>query len=171
MNRTPNRLIVMSVLGGLAWSASAWGHDDDKFKRMDANGDRMISAQEHAAGARMMFDRLDANRDGNLTVAEMDAKRNAMRKNDKGTPADQAMSGNCREHGMSSADKLKSMDSNGDGMVTAAEHAAAAQAMFTRMDTDQDGNVSEAEMKAARAAMMKDDSDADRSEDHAQKDK
>ena len=46
------------------------------------------------------------------------------------------------------AEKFKSMDTNGDGMVSADEHAAGTKAMFDRMDTNRDGNVTAAEMDA-----------------------
>ena len=42
----------------------------------------MISANEHASGVRAMFDRMDANRDGNVTTAEMGASHKM--KGDKG---------------------------------------------------------------------------------------
>jgi uncharacterized low-complexity protein len=41
------------------------------------------------------------------------------------------------------------MDANKDGMVSASEHAAAAQAMFAMADANHDGMVDAAEMKAA----------------------
>lgn len=46
-------------------------------------------------------------------------------------------------------DKFKMMDTNGDGKITRAEHAAGAQAMFGKMDANADGNVTAAEMDAA----------------------
>lgn len=45
-------------------------------------------------------------------------------------------------------EKGKSMDTNGDGMISASEHAAGTQAKFARMDTDRDGQVTAAEMEA-----------------------
>ena len=50
-----------------------------------------------------------------------------------------------------SDDKFKTMDADGDGMVTATEHAAGARTMFDRMDTNRDGNVTAAEMDTAHA--------------------
>lgn len=47
--------------------------------------------------------------------------------------------------------KFKMMDSNGDGMVSAEEHAAAVTKMFGEMDTNGDGNVTAAEMDAHHA--------------------
>ncbi|MDP3676472.1 MAG: EF-hand domain-containing protein [Novosphingobium sp.] len=45
------------------------------------------------------------------------------------------------------------MDADGDGIVTSAEHANAAQTMFRMMDGDADGTVTVAEMDAARTAI------------------
>ena len=44
---------------------------------------------------------------------------------------------------------MDKMDTNKDGMVSKAEHAAAADAMFTAADTNKDGNMSADEMKKA----------------------
>jgi hypothetical protein len=45
-------------------------------------------------------------------------------------------------------DKFKLMDTNGDGSVSRAEHAAGAQTMFGKMDADSNGIVTTAEMEA-----------------------
>ncbi len=47
------------------------------------------------------------------------------------------------------ADKFKTMDANGDGMISANEHASGVRAMFDRMDANRDGNVTTAEMDAS----------------------
>jgi Ca2+-binding EF-hand superfamily protein len=53
----------------------------------------------------------------------------------------------------SDSDKhFKKMDTNGDGQVTRAEHAAGARQMFTQCDANQDGIVTAAEMDALHAA-------------------
>jgi Ca2+-binding EF-hand superfamily protein len=46
---------------------------------------------------------------------------------------------------------FKKMDTNGDGKVTRAEHAAGAKQMFTECDVNKDGVVTAAEMDAAMA--------------------
>ena len=143
MKRHHHRVLALSILGALALSAAAWGHNDDKMK-MDSNGDGMISAAEHAAGAQAMFARMDTDHDGNVSAAEMDAGHRMA--------GDESMHGKA----MSSADRIAKMDSNGDGMLSAAEHAAGAQAMFRKMDGNGDGNVSGDEMQAGHAAMKAD---------------
>ena len=47
------------------------------------------------------------------------------------------------------------MDSNGDGVVSADEHAAMAAERFAAMDTNGDGKVSSDEMDAHRSEMKK----------------
>jgi len=43
---------------------------------------------------------------------------------------------------------FKAMDTNGDGMISRAEHAAGAKKMFTECDANKDGVVTAAEMEA-----------------------
>jgi Ca2+-binding EF-hand superfamily protein len=115
---------------------------DAMFKSMDTDGDGRISRAEHAASAKKMFDKMDANHDGIVTAAEMDAFH-AMKTDKPG------------KDGMSSADKIKAMDTNGDGQLSQAEHEAGSDAMFTKMDTNNDGFLSPAEFTAGHAGMMK----------------
>jgi Ca2+-binding EF-hand superfamily protein len=44
---------------------------------------------------------------------------------------------------------FKSMDANGDGRISAAEHAASAKKMFGTMDINKDGKVTASEMDAS----------------------
>lgn len=146
MNRSMNVL-----LGALLLVPAAAMAGDDKSKGMDSDGDGAVSSAEHAAGAKKMFDAMDADHDGYVTAAEMDAR---WAKADKG-----------RQGGgmkMSSADKIKEIDTDGDGRLSAAEHAAGSAKMFARMDADGDGKVTAAEMQAGHDKVMK---------DHAMKDK
>ena len=46
------------------------------------------------------------------------------------------------------------MDSDGNGAISAAEHAAAAQKMFAKADANGDGSVGADEMKAMHQQMM-----------------
>ena len=148
------------LLGALAVASPALADDPgSKFKMMDANGDGMISASEHAAAVTKMFGEMDTNGDGNVTAAEMDARHDMhdMKKSAKAkgpmTSNDAAMD----RHEMSSAEKIAKMDTNGDGMLSAAEHDAGAKAMFSEMDADGNGSLSRQEMMAGHAAMKKDD--------------
>jgi Ca2+-binding EF-hand superfamily protein len=113
-----------------------------EFDGVDANRDGRISAAEHAAAAKKMFRAMDANRDGKVTAAEMDAAYTKV----TGNKADPS--------GMSGADKIKVVDRDGDGVLTASEHDAASKEMFRKMDADRDGYLSREEWTTGHAALM-----------------
>lgn len=62
----------------------------------------------------------------------------------------------CAFAGHSADAMFKSMDTNGDGKVSRAEHAASAKKMFTDADTNHNGQVTLAEMEACHAKMKAD---------------
>jgi Ca2+-binding EF-hand superfamily protein len=112
------------------------------FQAMDANHDGKVSRDEHAAAARKMFTTMDANKDGKATAAEMDA-------------AHEKVTGQKAKKGdMTSAEKIKVIDTDADGVLTAEEHAAGSRTMFDAMDTDKDGALTEAELSAGHAKML-----------------
>ena len=146
MNHSKHKFLCpYAIVCMLACSSIAIAADDPaaaQFKAMDANHDGRLSPDEHAAGAKKMFDAMDADKDGKVTAAEMDA-------------AHQKMTGKkAAANDLSSAEKIKAIDKNGDGILTADEHAAGSKAMFDRMDTDKDGFLSEAELAAGHARML-----------------
>ena len=95
-----------------------------------------------SAGVKQMFTKMDADGDGKVTAAEMDASHSRM------------SSGGTHATSMSSAEKIKTIDTDRDGAITAAEHEAGASSKFTQMDTDGNGSLSSAEMQAGHARMM-----------------
>jgi Ca2+-binding EF-hand superfamily protein len=121
------------AVGGLAL-ASGVHAGDDTMQTMDTNKDGMISAAEHTAGTKAKFGKLDADGDGRVTAAEMDAAHSG--------------AGGSAAPAMSSAEKIKTMDTDGDGAITAAEHEKGARGMFNKMDANGDGNLSAEEMQA-----------------------
>lgn len=140
---TPCALACALAVCSIAMAADKPPTDGaDLFKAMDANGDGRISPEEHAAGARKMFDGMDANKDRKVTAAEMDAAHEKMTGRKAG-PKD-----------LSSAEKIKVIDRDGDGILTAEEHASGSKAMFEKMDTDRDGFTSRPEQTAAHARML-----------------
>jgi len=136
----------LAVLG-LAASPSALaggkgGGADHQFQMMDSDGDGKISRDEHSAGAKKMFETMDADKDGKVTAKEMEAAHRQV----TGTEA--------KKSDMSAADKIKMIDTNGDGVISSEEHAAGAEKMFDAMDTNKDGFLSKDEMAAGHAKMM-----------------
>jgi hypothetical protein len=130
-----HRPTMCALAAGSLVLAFGAGADEDKMQMMDANKDGVVSASEHAAGARSMFGKMDADGDGRVTAAEMDA-------------AHKGMPGHAGTHGMSSADKIKTIDADHDGVITSSEHEKGSSSMFERMDANGDGNLSFEEMQA-----------------------
>src|SRR5204862_1847465 len=60
------------------YAAGTKSPSDAEFSKMDANEDGKITAEEHAAAARKMFEMMDRNKDGKVTAAEMDAAHAAV---------------------------------------------------------------------------------------------
>jgi len=143
LSKIGSAFCLMTAFACAAALAGGEGKDSGKaeVKMMDTNGDGKISAEEHSAGARKMFQKMDADHDGMVSATEMDASHQAM-KHDGAKP------------GKSSADKIKRLDTDGDGELSAKEYAAGSQKMFTAMDTDQDGTLTAAEIQAGHEKMM-----------------
>ena len=142
--RRERLLAGVAALAVLAYAAHANpGKSDAEFTMMDTNKDGRASAEEHAAGARQMFDAMDANKDGNVTAAEMDAAHERV----TGAKANKTE--------MTAADKIKVIDKDGDGILSAAEHAAGSRAMFEKMDTSKDGYLSRVELATGHANMLR----------------
>ena len=89
------------------------------------------------------FDAMDANDDGRVTADEMKAE--------KERTAPKAAS--ARE--MSAEEKIKAVDTNGDGMLSREEHETAIKTTFDEMDSNKDGSLSKSELKFGRNKMMK----------------
>jgi hypothetical protein len=140
VGRMKKTLIALTVAVALpaAFAAGA----KDLFAGMDSNRDGRISAAEHARGSRAMFVKMDADRDGRVTADEMSAAQPAV----TGRSAQAAA--------MSSADKIRVIDTNGDGVLSAAEHADGSKAMFAKMDRNKDQRLSRAEYTAGHKQLM-----------------
>jgi Ca2+-binding EF-hand superfamily protein len=137
--------VSAGLLGALAMARGnpAGADTNQQFAMMDTNKDGRISAAEHAAGARSMFEKMDSNKDGKVTAAEM-------------TAAHKAVTGRAaKKSEMSAADKIKSVDSNGDGILSAEEHATGSMLTFAQMDADSDGYLSKEELAAGHASLLK----------------
>lgn len=117
-------LLIAGCACAMATSAFAQGG-----RNMDTNGDGKTDKAEYAASAKAMLDRLDTDKDGKISTAEMGA-----------------MGGGGGGGFMAGADADK------DGSITLAELQAQRNARFDQMDTNKDGSLSQEEMAAGRQA-------------------
>ena len=76
--KTVTALAVAAVLGGSALAAATYaGHRDDGFDGRHGHGLSLLDKGQLAVSAMELFDAIDADGDGRLTQAEVDALRNA----------------------------------------------------------------------------------------------
>lgn len=150
--------LTMVALCGAALATTAYAGDDEmkhgsgqaELKMMDTDHDGSVSATEHAAGAKKMFEMMDKDGDGIVTAQEMGAAHKNMP-----TADSSARPSDANGKPMKSSDaKIKAIDADGDGTISAAEHEAGARKMFDRMDKDQNGKLSAAELQAGHDKMM-----------------
>lgn len=169
---------------GSSSATSATGQaGDDLFGKVDSDGDSAVSKTELQALLEAMsggtasqtgvssddvFSQLDTNGDGSLTQAEFDAGRPSGGDGDAGgmqaiggmppPPGGPGGPGGAgAASGSSSATSYDPLDTNEDGVVSAAERLAggssaveqdAVTALFNAIDTDGDANISASESKA-----------------------
>lgn len=110
------------------------------FAAVDADKDGKITPAEVDAFRAAEVTAADADKDGKLSATELSALHMA-----RMTARAEAMA----------ARMIERHDADGDGLLTAAEFATrpAPQALFDRADTDGDGALSQAEIDAARDQM------------------
>ena len=154
------KLSAIGYVVGLALATSAYaggGSGQAELKMMDTDQDGSISSTEHAAGAKKMFEKMDADGDGIVTAQEMGAAHKDMptARSDESsrqpTPGTSDASGKPLKNPSA---KIKAIDTDGDGAITAAEHEAGSKKMFGKMDKDQNGKLSAAEIQAGHDRMM-----------------
>lgn len=108
-----------------------------------------ISKAEMLARADARFDRLDTNKDGQLSAEERKAGAEAARAamaEKKGGELQDFVPGARRGGGGGMGERmLARVDTNGDGLISKAEHRAMVEARFARMDADKDGTVAAGE--------------------------
>src|SRR5690348_6877730 len=109
------------------------------WNKLDANHDGSISMSEHQRHADQMFKNADTNGDGKLSKQE---SRTAM----------QSM-----HHGNTSQDHFNDwwnkVDTNGDGSISMSEHRAYMDQMFRKADRNGDGKLSQSEFQMAMQKM------------------
>lgn len=127
---------MLCILGAGVVSLPAMAGEGCPQKAMAdvEGGNGQMSASEHAAGAQKRFDSMDADHDGKITAAEIASSQGAERIAWARKP-------------VSSTDKIRKLDSNKDGVLTASEYANGSQAIFNELDSDSDGYLRASEMQ------------------------
>lgn len=98
------------------------------LEAMDLDHDKRITREEVALFRAAIFEEMDADRDGALTPAEIEASRKARKRARR-----------MREFSW--------MDHDGDGVLTEAEFANGRMPIFDRLDNDGDGVISTEELE------------------------
>ena len=131
---------ALCVIGAFGVTSQAVAGDGpgcrDKVSHVDVEGSAFgqISASDHAAGAQSRFDAMDANHDGKITSAEINAAQGAERIA-------------WAKNAMSAENKVKTFDRNKDGALSHREYADGSQAIFNELDVNSDGLLKADEME------------------------
>ena len=112
-----------------------------QYKAMDRNSDGLVSTGEFEDVARSMFDAMDADKDDDVTLEEMQAAR-------------QRVSGRVNIGPGVAARKIRELDTNDDGVLSRTEHRDAASLMFREADADNDGNLTTQEFETRYAEVL-----------------
>ena len=141
MNTSSLRSFAAATLALLATYALPAAADDAPgcqrpqvtTKEAEGTADGGINAAKHAAAASKRFEMMDANKDGKISAAEIEASHGA----------ESIVWAN---HPASAAQKLRSLDSNRDGVLTVSEYTTGSQRMFEELDVDGNGVLTPSEM-------------------------
>jgi len=122
-----------------------WHPSRDLLTKYDANHDGTVTKAEMEAGLRAEFAAADVNHDGCLTPDEV-RTINAQRWQEQGSTA------------------TPLIDWNQDGCIDVNEYAGTARSLFTEMDRNEDGKLTPEELNPRAAAKAK--ADAERAKKH-----
>ena len=172
MNRVLIGLTIASLAAGAAYATEGRWHGGatvtraeaqakaaQMFDRLDANHDGKLDMADRDAHKAAIFDKIDTNHDGQISKAEFMAfKPMEMGEHGPGRAmGDHEMGDHRIGHGMGGGRMammmLRNADANHDGAVSRDEFIAAALSRFDQADTNHDGKVTPEERKTARAAM------------------
>lgn len=130
-------LFALSALS-LSAPAGAQPRGGERFDKIDLNRDGKVTLLEMQTVSRERFKKADSNRDGFITTEEVLELMPFFVRGQARQPV---------------ADYLKKQDSNRDGKVTLDEVQKHAALRFKRLDSNKDNVLTEAEFKAAVGKM------------------
>jgi len=126
-------IVTCSLLSLPAAADDAPGCERPQVTEAEGTADGGITAEKHAAAAGKRFEMMDKDKNGKITAAEINSSHGA----------ESIVWAN---HPESSADKIRSLDSNRDGVLSPAEYSAGSQRMFHILDLDGNGVLTPSEM-------------------------
>lgn len=102
------------------------GRGAEMLKQADADGDGIVTIAEVQARILQRASNIDANKDGTISAAEMDAHREQMRAERRARrfadlDADKNGSVSVEEFAAAQSERVSRMDSNGDGVIDASD--------------------------------------------------
>ena len=123
----------------------------EKLKNADKNGDKMISREEARAmpGLEKRFDKLDSNKDGQISKEEMAAAKKA--------PHQDRQQDRKQERKQRAEEKFSKADTDRDGSLNREEAGKGSPGIaknFEAIDANKDGKASKEEIKAYHQAKM-----------------